>query len=67
MKNYLQGTMSEGKKIKMKLRIGDAGLTHRRRRGRQAGSNDEVKCDCGSEVEGSVHVGNVQSREGEIG
>ena len=56
MNNYLHGSMSEGKKIKLKLRIGDAGLPHRTRIGRQVGSDDEVKCDCGSEVEDSVHV-----------
>ncbi|CAB1100297.1 unnamed protein product [Ectocarpus sp. CCAP 1310/34] len=57
LKDYLQGPMDAGTKLKVEFRARDEGLPERRRRHRTVDDEvDEFKCDCGFECEDRVHV-----------
>lgn len=56
-KEYLDGPMDEGTKLKVKFGTGDIALEERRRRFRKVDDEDDkFNCDCGSECEDRVHV-----------
>lgn len=55
-KEYLDGPLDEGTRIKVKFRTGDIDLRERRRRFRKLDDEDKFKCDCGAECEDRVHV-----------